>query len=232
MPNISYDKLQEDLVAVLQLDQHQEDYRLLVHLKMAVRDAIEEFVDNVGTRTTNALPIALEQDAALDEQVTRVYMPNDCASPRQLLINGYEVRPVGSDIYEKVTRTTIGSGGFYGKTVVREDGVSYVEVWPSITQTDALVTLTYRISSDDVGRIPEQYRNLIIYGAARHWYALAHTDNPIMLSRMDRFYSKYLARLRSNIANQNTKQLRPYETEWLDQFQFFIDHNDRDIRSI
>lgn len=231
MANLAYDEMQTALVAVLNGTQGQDDYRIDNCLKMAVTDVISEFVDNIGSRTTSAVSLTNEDDEILDVEVTRVYLPADCWMPRQLLIGGYEVEPVASDMYEKLARSTRAERGFIGKIVQREDGVMYIEVFPAIASgSTATVVLSYRISSDDIGRIPAQYRNLIIYGAAKHFYTFVAIDNPVIPSRIAKEYKTYLAGCRSAISNTRVTQTRPYESEWENLFAFFVDRNDRDTR--
>ena len=231
MPNLAYDDIQTAVTAVLSGVQGQDDYRVDTFIKMAVNDAISEFVDIIGTRTTSAVELTNVDDEILDVEVTRVYLPADCWMPRQLLIGGYEVEPVASDMYEKLARSTRAERGFIGKSVQREDGVMYIEVFPAIAlPSTATVVLTYRISSEDLGRVPARYKNLIIYGAAKHYYTFVVTDNPVVPSRIAKEYQKYLTSCRSAIANTRVSQTRPYESEWENLFQFFVDRNDRDTR--
>lgn len=231
MPNILYDTLQEELVALLSLDQGVDDYRVKTFLKMAVREVLEEFKDNIGTRTTDLISLTIETDPYSGNDVSRIYLPNDAYIPLQILIQGYEVTPVSSAEFEKIKVSSRGTRGFHGKVVQREDGVTYVETWPTITQTNAVVNLTYRVTSEDVGKIPEHYKNVILYCVAKHWYNFVHTENPIMSSRMEKRYKESVARIRSDFANIEMAQDRPYENEWGNQFAFFIDRNDRHIRS-
>lgn len=229
--NILHDSLKEELRALLGVSSNTEEFRIDVCLKMAVRDIISEFVDNIGSRTTRDLVIKVEDDLTDGTDISRIYLPDDCWSVRQVMIEGIEVEPVTSDVYEKMKRSGASGVGYFGKTVQREDGRCFLEIYPTITTTDYDIAITYRVASDDVGRIPEIYKNVILYGTAKHWYTFIHVDNPVMKSQMASEYKKYVAGLRADIANTyGSPHLRPYEKEWEKQFLFFVDRNDRDNR--
>jgi len=229
--NILYDELSEELKAVLKIGSTDEEYRIPVYLKMAVRDVMREFVDQIGSKTTRALTLVNETDPHDDEDRSRIYLPDDCASVRQVMIENIEFRPVEPDIFEKIKRSGSSQTSYIAKVERREDGRVYIETFPVISAGDYNIAVTYKISSDDVGLIPELYKNAIIYGTARHWYSFVHTENPVIKSQMQKYFKEYIGQLRTDVANIDTEQNRPYETEWEKQFTFMSYRNDRDRRN-
>lgn len=226
---ILYTQLEEELKAVLKVDAT-EEYRLMVFLKMAVRDVMREFVDRIGTKTTKSINFTIEEDPETGYDRSRLYLPDDCWSVRQIMVEGIEVAPVDQLDFEKLTRIGTSGSGWIGKIDQREDGRMYVETYPTTNVTNYSVAITYRVASDDVGRIPEVYKNAIIYGTAKHWYTFVHTENPVMKSQMIAEYKKYIAQLRVDIGMEDVSVNRPYETDWERQFTFFAYSNDRDRR--
>lgn len=231
--NILYSQLQDELVAVLGVGQSEEEYRIEVFLKMAVRDILDEFKDNIGTRTVRDLNITLETDVDDGEQISRIYMPDDCWTVRQIMVEGIEIEPVDSSVFEKIKRSATSGTGYVGKIAQREDGRVYCEVWPTISTTTYDIAVSYKIASEDVGRIPQIYKNAVVYGVASHWYNFVHTENPVMKSQMNKLYKQYIGKLRSDVNNTRDQKInyRPFEYEWENQFLYFTDRNDRDRRN-
>lgn len=230
--NILYTTLQEELKAVLRVGPNEEEYRIPIFLKMAVRDVMREFVDRIGSKTTQALNFTTETDPETGYIRSRIYLPDDCWSVRQVMVEDIEIVPVDALDFERISRVGTAESGWVGKVEQRDDGRMYIETFPTINVTNYNVVVTYRVSSDDVGRIPEVYKNVIIYGTAKHWYTFVHTENPVMKSQMATEYKKYLAQLRSDVGSEDIQVNRPYETDWERQFTFFAYANDRDRRYV
>jgi hypothetical protein len=228
--NIIYDTLKEKLLGVLFGVDGEDDFRVDTMLKMAVRDIINELGDSVGTITTRSINITVEEDADDGEDISRIYLPDDCVLVKQVLIEGIEVEPVTSAVFEKLKRSVSSGMGYFSKVARRIDGKLYLEIFPTLIVTDYDIAITYKLQSDDVGRIPLQYENAVIYGTAAHWYNIIHIENPVMSSKMTKRYKEYIGSLRADVSNVDPEQLRPYQTEWEKQFRFFTDRNDRDRR--
>jgi hypothetical protein len=228
--NLLYEELSEELKAVLKVGSQDEEYRIEVFLKMAVRDVMREFIEQIGTKTTDALPLVLETDPVTEIQRSRIYLPDDCWSVRQVMLGNGELKPVPQDVFEKYKRQGSSITSFISTIGQRNDGRIYLETYPTIGGSNVATSVTYRVASDDVGRIPEVYKNVIIYGTAKHWYTFVQTENPVMKSQMAREYKNYIAQLRVDVSDAKETVRRPYEVEWERQFTFFSFRNDRAYR--
>ena len=234
MANLNYDSFTESIRTVLKLRNKQDDAIVREIVEAAVRDLIEEFDSDIGSRTDFTIPLSQEEreDGC---KVTRMYLPEDALYVRQIYIGDVLVEPVDvidlpfwRDYRELSTRLT-GLQAFIGRT---ECGTMYVEfAVPFCVDDCTTIRVDYRVHSSDISYIPESHKNLALYAAIYHyrnWYML---DDPAIQSKAEENYRRYLARMVSGQGNQVTNQKRPYEVEWKKLFRFVLEGSANDISS-
>ena len=85
MANLDYESFTESIRTVLKLRNSQDDAIVKEITQAAVRDLIEEFDSDVGSRTDFTLKVTQEQLDGV-KWVSRIYLPNDALYVRQIYV--------------------------------------------------------------------------------------------------------------------------------------------------
>lgn len=229
MANLDYDGFTESVRTILKLRNQQDEAIVREIVEAAVRDLIEEFDSEIGSRTDYTLTV--ENVMIGDEaEVSRIILPDDCHYVRQVYLNNCLVTPINiADA--KMHESDPHSGSIHAFAGRSEDGCMYIEFAELLREDICDVRVLYRVHSSDISYIPEAFKNLVLYAAMYHyrnWYTL---DDPAMQSKAEAVYNKYLARMRAEQANQNTNNKRPYEVEWKKMFRFILEGSREDFYS-
>ena len=225
MANLDYESFTESIRTVLKLRNSQDDAIVKEITQAAVRDLIEEFDSDVGSRTDFTLKVTQEQLDGV-KWVSRIYLPNDALYVRQIYVGSTLVEPINMldaefwgnhSIY---ISNLIGVHAFVGRN---ESGKMYIQ-FASLLESD-YIRVDYRIHSSDITYIPEAYKNLVLYASICHYRNWYMTDDVAAQSKAKDNYREYLARMRADTANQDLNQKRPYEVEWKNMFRFVLESN-------
>lgn len=234
MANLNYDSFTESVRTILKLRNAQDDAIVKEIVEACVRDIVEEFDSDIGSRTDYSLKITNVQipDGPL---VSRIYLPEDCHYVRQVEIGNTLVTPVDvTDVqFWRNYRTFVGRLTGLNGFISRDDnGNMYMELTSPITVDDRVpIIVDYRVYSSDISYIPEAYKTLVLYGAVYHYRNWYGVDAVEIQSKAEMNYNKYLSRFRSEQANQNTANKRDYEVEWKRMFRYVLESNVNDLSS-
>lgn len=236
MANLNYDSFIKSLRTVLETRNNQDDAALSEVIEAAVRELIEEFDTEIGSRTDRCPEICnVElQDGCI---ATRIYLSDDVMYVKEAWINGVQITPV--DILDEEMWNQAGSNYSYnvGYNAFIErtpDGCMYIQLTNAINidpNCPPRVKVVYGVTSSDISYIPEAYKTLIIYGAVMHYHNWFLTDQIEAVSKATQNYDKYLKRMRAQFANQIVHQKRPYEVEWKKMFRFILEGSREDFYS-
>lgn len=232
MANLDYDRFTESVRTVLKLRNKQDDAIVKEIVQAAVRDLIEEFDSDVGSRTDWSRSI--EQVTLPDgPTVSRIYLPEDALYLREAYVGTQLVQAIDMtdvEFWYQFRDFTTSLSGLYAFIGRDEAGNMYLEFATPISVTeDTLIRIDYRLYSSDITYIPEAYKNLVLYASIYHyrnWYML---DDVAAQSKAEDNYKKYLTRMRADTANQVNDQKRPYEVEWKKNFRFVMEGSINDL---
>lgn len=234
MANLNYDDFTESVRTVLKLRNSQDDAIVREIVEAAVRDLIEEFDSDIGSRTDYCLCVE-QVDLGCGKTVSRIYLPDEAMWIIEAYIGNTLITPIDmtdKKFWEEYTCASEYTGGlpaFVGRT---ECGQMYLEFASNITVSEGVeIAVLYRISSSDVSYIPEAYKTLMLQAAIYHyrnWYIL---DNPAAVSKARENYREYRAKFVAEQGNQSTNNKRPYEVEWKKIFRFILEGSKNDFYS-
>lgn len=234
MANLNYENFTESIRVVLKLRNGQDDAIVKEITEAAVRDLIEEFDSDIGSRTDFSRTIS-QVEIPNGPTVSRISLPEDALYLRQCYVGSSLVMPIDVIDTEQWLdyRSNVGILTGLQAFVARDEfGKMYLQFATPISLAEGVpVRIDYRIHSSDITYIPEAYKNLVLYAAIYHyrnWYML---DDPAMQSKAEDNYKKYLSRMRADQANQVTNQKRPYEVEWKKMFEFVLMGSVNDLYS-
>ena len=225
MANLDYESFTESIRTILKLRDSQDSAIVKEIVEASVRDLIEEFDSDIGSRTDFELTV--EDVTEGSQTFSRIYLPDDAHYVREVWVGDNLVQPIDvtdskfwSDYQSYLVGPTI-LQAFIGRS---EFGKLYIQFpYQLSVSSDVVIRVDYRLHSSDITYIPEAYKNLVIYASIRHYRNWYDIDNEVAQSKAEASYNKYLARMRADIGNQVMNKKLDYEVEWKKMFRYLLE---------
>lgn len=227
--NAIYQELLEDLCLILGETVRQEEARIQIFLKMVAREVSAQFYEDIGMVVDRDLVITNETDLTTGGTVSRVYLPDLVESVNSMWISDRKVEIVTPEELEATKRQVLGSQYLYGAFRRRKDGRCLLELFPQVSTTNASIAVAYKQRVEDITYIPAIYKNVIIYGVAKHWYCFVETADIQRTSLIKKEYKNYMDELKASQAISGGRIDKQYESDSKQRRVLRRDRNDRDI---